>query len=52
MVLADADALLTADDRELLARGTSTVKYGVSPAQAVKHVLAHLRRRKQAQFVN
>jgi cyanophycin synthetase len=46
MVLADADAPLTAGDRELLARGTSTVKYGVSPAQAVKHVLAHLRSRK------
>ena len=43
MALVGGGTPLSSHDRELLATGASTVKYGVTPAQAIKHLQAHLR---------
>lgn len=45
LALVEAETPLSPEDRQLLGRGASTVKYGVTVAQAVKYALAHLRKR-------
>ncbi len=44
LALVDAETPLSPDDRQLLARGAATVKYGVTAAGALKYVREQLRR--------